>query len=250
MGEVVKLRRHALASKKDREGRGTRSGHSNPAGQLSENQRSVRSSRRTWMSAPFSMAPNFFVSPSARQLTVERSSLSNSAYARAIDNNCSMPVMDEISVNLLRKSTAILPRAPEREAGYFTGMELGEIIAWIDRRKAAKGFKSYAAIEKEARLGRGTLQNLFNTVRRGYGSLPKQGTLTKLARTLGDAPPKLLTEPVKPLPGRKLSGEKNQAAPVHQLQAEIIKLQRYIGRAERKIASLREAIKILERKAG
>ena len=55
------------------EGRATSVGQIALAGQFSENQFMVFSKRRTWMSAPNSIAASFLVSPSARQLTVERS---------------------------------------------------------------------------------------------------------------------------------------------------------------------------------
>lgn len=52
-------------------GRAMPDGQSRFDGQWSENHCMVFSRRRTWISAPASIAASFFVSPSARQLTVE-----------------------------------------------------------------------------------------------------------------------------------------------------------------------------------
>lgn len=137
-----------------REGRGTPSGHSLPDGQFSENQIIVFSSRRTCMSAPRSSAPNFLVSPNARQLTVDSSMPSMSAYACATERSWSIPVMTEISVNLPHQSRVMLPHASFLTSGYSTAMKTkenirAELLKWVAAGLTSKKLKP-AAAEKKA----------------------------------------------------------------------------------------------------
>jgi hypothetical protein len=179
---VVFPRRHARAS-----GRGTPSGQG-VAGQLSENHCRVRSRRRDCISAPDSSAASFLVSPSARQLTVDKPSPSWAAKARATVNNCSVPVMPAYSVGLPEKSIAILPSASARHDGYATGMDLAAVLAIIDRER---GKRRDHAIEQLA----GTpdaIRNMRRTLRGEARSEPTVRTLTALARALEIEPARLL----------------------------------------------------------
>lgn len=178
MGILLRFPHQARAST---EGRGTSAGQGT-AGQFSENQRIVRSSRLTWMSAPASMARSFLVSPSARQLTVERSRSLATAYACATASSCSMPDMTAISVKLPSKSTGILPQEVDNRSGYTTGMEPYELLELIEREHA-KGRK-YAAMEREAEVPPGSIQNLKKSVKNGTHRT-KQETIDKLAAVVG-----------------------------------------------------------------
>lgn len=224
MGIVIDLfpRAHAHAST-DTAGRGT-SGGQGASGQFLENQRSVRSSRRTWMSAPSSMAPSFLESPSARQLTADSSRPVIDAYARATVSKCSMPSMPPISVELPRKSTAILQRDRLASSGYFTGMwGAKEIQAWVDRRKEAMDIRSDAEVER--RSGKKfIIQNLRK------GNKPKIDGLTALAKALDDWPSEIF-------------GPTTTESAVELLRAEQLEHQKAIEGIEL-------AIKILERKTG
>lgn len=136
-----KARRHARASSDApaaaSEGRGTSEGHG-PSGQLSENHCIARSSRRTCISAPPSIAVNFLPSSKARELTVVSETPSNAAYARATVSSASMLAIPQISVNLPGKSTAILPDARVVGSGHSTGMDWRPLITLIDKALAAK----------------------------------------------------------------------------------------------------------------
>lgn len=244
MGIVLELRRrrHARASAVDLVGRGIPEGHARPEGQLSENQRIVRSSRRTWMSAPPSMAPSFFESPNARQLTVESSRPSADAYVRAIVSNCSMPSMPPISVKLLPKSTAFLLRDHHGGSGYSTGMWTAkEILVWIDRRKKALGIPSDAAVERLAKKS-SIVQNLRKTVRNGRGSIPKIAGLKALAAALQDWPSEIFGE-TSPLDGTPSSD-------LERLRAEQAMHRQKEEEHRRKAEAIEIAIEVLERKAG
>ncbi len=127
---------HARASTVEGDGRGTPEGQSEP-GQLSENHCNARSSRRTCMSAPPSIAESFLPSSSTRELTVESGTPSIAAYARATASRCSMPFMDAISVSLPHKSTVILPSASDVDFGHSTGMGTpAELLFRIQQRMA------------------------------------------------------------------------------------------------------------------
>jgi transcriptional regulator with XRE-family HTH domain len=184
LSEIRKRRGHADASAGAGKGRGTPSGQAAPAGQLSENHCIVLSSRRTWMSAPPVNAPSFLVSPSARQLTVDKSKRSLSAYARATISSCSIPVISGLSVDLPEMSTAILPDAPELAGGYFTAMDREQLLAWIEAGLKAKNLKA----DRAAKLA--GHPDMIRNLRRGV-SIPKIGALRALARIIGDPPPGL-----------------------------------------------------------
>lgn len=216
MGGIViafPKRGHSAASTADGAGRGMSDGQS-ALGQWSENHCIVLSSRRTLMSAPPSIAPSFLESPSARQLTADKASRSASAYVRATVSNFSMPVMPETSVKLLRKSTAFLLRDAPFHSGYLTGMELKDILAWIDERLAANKLSDTKA-EKRAKTP-SLIQNIRKSVKNDYGSLPKGSSLAALAKVLGN-PPAGLLEPIKPL-GRPSS--KSDLSDLEELRAE------------------------------
>ncbi len=192
-GKIVPfVPRHARASRgspssRD-DGRGTSDGHA-PSGQLSENHCIARSSRRTWMSAPDSIAVSFLPSSKARELTVESSIPSSAAYERATVSKCSMLDMTGISVNLPRLSTAILPGARIVGSGYITDMEPTEILAWVDARKKALGIKSDAAVGKKCGH-----PDVVRNMRRGLSS-PKLPALRALAKALGEPPAGLFDMP-------------------------------------------------------
>ncbi len=245
MGSVIRFPElHARASGAG-SGRGTPDGHLAP-GQLSENHCIVRSSRRTCMSAPASIAGSFLVSRSARQDTVEISNPSESAYARATVISCSMPVMTPISVKLLRKSTAILLRDRSVDSSYPTGMELRDVIAWVDARQSALGLSDRQA-EKRANSP-SLIQNMRKTLKKGQGSLPKLGSLRALADVLGDPPPDLF-EPLAALNGRRSQRVNSSADAVARLRAE----QEFYRQKERefrqKAEALETALAVLQRKA-
>lgn len=203
-------------------GRGTPAGHS-ASGQWSENHCIALSSRRTWMSAPDSMAESFLPSSKARELTVERPTPSCSAYVRATTSKCSMLDMAPISVILPRKSTAILPNAPSTRPGYITGMELSEILAWVDFRKAALGIKSDAAVSKKAGH-----PDVIRNMRRGL-SRPKTAALRDLAKVLGNPPPGLFDEP-----------SRSTGLPtIEEMEAELVALRRQAEELEITINVLR-----------
>lgn len=234
--------RHAGTSTADGNGRGTSAGQS-AAGQLSENHCIVFSNRRTWISAPRSIAPSFLVSPSARQLTVDKSKPSDAAYARATVISCAMPLINDISVKLLRKSTANLLRDDPVNSGYSTAMELKDVLAWIDTRKRVLGL-SDAEVEKKA--GRPSLvQNMRKTIKNGHGSLPKVASLRALAEVLGEAPAALL-EPLTPLSGKPSQNDSSALDELRERQA-------YFRQKEIEYKHLADAIDvsiaILEKKA-
>lgn len=116
-------------------GRGMSSGHE-ASGQWSENHCSVRSSLATVIPAPPSIAASRLLSPSARQLTTERSSPVDAPYVRASDSRSLVPIMPAISVSLPQKSTAILPDAQIIEFSKLTAMGKRELITAIDARIA------------------------------------------------------------------------------------------------------------------
>lgn len=195
MGKVIKgrfRRRHARASQVMAHGRDTFEGQSTDAGQWSENHCIVFSKRLTWMSAPRSSAPSFFVSPKARQLTVERSMPSIAAYARAVMRSSSMPFMQSISVKLPLMSTVILPEATIGNSSYITGMGNDEIMQWIEPRLKARKISANRA-SKEAGV-----PDAIRNIKRGL-SKPKIETLWALAKVLGEPPPGLFERVADPL---------------------------------------------------
>lgn len=145
MGDVIKLHARASAgSRTQGDGRGTSSGQG-ASGQWSENHCSVRSNLATVMPAPPSMAESRLLSPSALQLTTDKSMPTDSPYARASDNRSLVPIMPTISVSLPQKSTAILPDAQIVRFSKLTGMSKKELIAAIDARIAEKKTSRSAA---------------------------------------------------------------------------------------------------------
>lgn len=196
MGDVVEFRRHADASigADDGFGRRTPSGQ-DTSGQLSENHCIVRSSRRTCMSAPFSMASSFLVSPKARQLTVDKLISCARAYARATWSNCSVPVMHGISVNLPDMSTAILPDALAVDTGSITAMDAKVILRNIDACLLAQR-RTEHKVSKDAGHP-DAIRNLRRAVARGKArvSLPM---LQAIAKTLKTTPAELQRPDMEP----------------------------------------------------
>lgn len=92
-------------------------------------------------------------------------------------------------------------------------MELTEVLEWIDRQLEAKGLSDLAA-EKASRCP-SLIQNIRKTIKNGHGSLPKPANLAKLAKVLGDPPPRLL-EPLAPL----RANADNESPAVKTLRAE------------------------------
>lgn len=190
MGTLIRF--HARASTGSRgagEGVGREiSDGQSASGQLSENHCSARSRRRTLIPAPACSALIFFPSSKARELTVDNSTRSSSAYARATVSNCSMPVMNRISVSLPAKSTAILPDARPLRPGHITEMELDpfeQFLAVIDRRIAelkADGDKRRLTDNAIAKAVKSP--DVIRNVRR-HISLPKQKARVGLGRYLG-----------------------------------------------------------------
>lgn len=167
-------------------GRGTSAGQGVSAGQLSENQRNVRSRRPTVIPAPPSIARSFLPSRKTRELTVETVNRLLSAYARATVSSPSVPDMTPLWVRLPDKSMGLLPRAHDHLFGYFTEMELKDILAWIDARKEATGLSDLQASKKAGHPY--VIQNMRKTLRNGHGSRPKVETLKDLAKVLGEPP--------------------------------------------------------------
>ena len=119
----------------------TSDGHG-PAGQLSENHCMARASRRTWMSAPASIAASFLPSSNARELTVVSETSAKAAYARATFKSESIPSIPDISVSLPDQSTAMLPDAQLAGPGHPTGMEWQPLLKLIDKALTAKGLSA------------------------------------------------------------------------------------------------------------
>jgi len=101
--------------------------------------------------------------------------------------------MGPILVKLPDLSTAILPSEQSPVVGYFTDMELRDILAWIDAQLPVKGLKDDSASKLSGHPY--AIQNMRKTLRNGRGSLPKAKTLADIARVLG-SPPHGLKEPV------------------------------------------------------
>ncbi len=187
MGSIVRF--HALASAGS--GRGMPAGQGSSAGQLSENQRIVRSSRSTVMPAdPASMASSFLPSLSACELTVENLRFLQPAYTRATVKRLSVPDMPLSIGKITRLSTAKLPRGQNCSIGYSTGMELRDIVTWVDARLKATGLSDRSAGKKAGHQY--AITNMRRTLKNGAGSLPKVKTLADLAKVLGDPPAGLL----------------------------------------------------------
>jgi hypothetical protein len=193
MGKIIRFpRRHSAASAGsafEALGRGTSVGHG-AAGQCSENQSSARSSRRTWMSAPPSIAASFLPSSKARELTVVSGMPSSAAYARATDSKCSMLLIPEISVNLPGLSTAILPDAKSVGSGHLTGMDLTAVLSNIEARLAELD-KSADAVSRAAGKP-DAIRNLRRAIKSGKGGFTMK-TLVALARALETSPEALLS---------------------------------------------------------
>jgi hypothetical protein len=241
MGVVLSFPGHALTSATSgvKGGLGIASGQG-VSGQLSENHCKVRSSRLTWMSAPRSIAGSFLVSPVDRQLTVDKSNRVASAYARATASKWSMPDMQGISVILPNKSTVFLQRAVSVNSGYITGMELKEIVAWVDERKAAKGIRSDLEVERGSGA-KWAVQNMRKGLKTGK-FVPKVGTLEKLANFLGE-PPARLFQPVR-------APHKPPQSEFQRLVAERDACRQKALEFTQRADSIEIAIKILERPTG
>lgn len=194
MARILEFPRHARASDGSTtegagDGLGIPEGHS-ASGQLSENHCIVRSSRRTWMSFPFSSSTSRLESSSARELTADRLIRSISPYARATVSNCSIPFMPAVSVISPRSSRANLPRARVFTVGYPTDMELKSISKRINERLGVLGI---SAAEASRRSGHpDVIKNVRKTAKDGHGSAPKIQTLIHLAGALECDPTWLL----------------------------------------------------------
>jgi hypothetical protein len=174
--------RHMRTSVK---GLGTSGGHSpsSPSGQLSENQRIARSKRPTLISAPSSKARSFLPSSKARELTVERGTSSNSAYARATLSKSLMADIGAMSVSLPVKSTAFLPGVEVFPSGYPTDMELAVILQNIERLLKARGISADEASRKAGHPD--AIRNAKRKLKRGSKGSMRADTLAALARVLG-----------------------------------------------------------------
>lgn len=192
MGVLLRFPRHIRASADSvaGTGRGTSAGQA-ASGQLSENHCIARSSRRTWMSAPPSIAPSFLPSSNARELTVDSPTPSISAYARATDSRCSMLLMPQLSVILPDKSTAILPGAEPVNSGHPTGMDLPAILQRIELRLKTLGLSPDAAAR--AAEVPDAIRNIRRAVEKGKGGINAR-TLSRLAKALKTTPAWLLGE--------------------------------------------------------
>jgi hypothetical protein len=122
-------------------------------------------------------------------------------------------------------------------------MELKEVVEWVDARLNALDLSDTRA-EKKARAP-SAIQNMRKTLRNGYGSLPKVGTLRALAKVLGDPPPGLF-EPLAPLGAKPVSESSDDAV------ARLLEQQRFYREKEQEFKALADAIDvslaILERK--
>lgn len=227
MGEVIRFPVHAAVSPTARQGdgRGTDDGQLSLSGQLSENHCIARSSRRTWMSAPDSIAANFLPSSKTRELTVDSPTRSISEYARATASSCSIPFMTPLSVCVPKKSTVVLPKAKILGAGYSTGMEVSEILEWIERRLVAKDIS--AARASTLAVGH---PDAIRNMQRGFGK-PKIETLQRLAEVLGDPPAGLLY-------GRALDAPQSTLPSLDVLRADLEKAKREVERLQITIETL------------
>lgn len=143
------------------------------------------------MSAPASIAASFFVSPSARQLTVESSMPSAAAYAFATvssESSVAMPVMNGNFTDFVNGNVTVSPSGDDGR--HCVGMDsLKKIVARIDRRLKALGLKD-APASRAAKLSDSTIRNL----RRGAkGEIATKGVN---ARTLAALAPILKTTPI------------------------------------------------------
>lgn len=213
-------------------GRGTPDGHIAPEGQFSENQVIDFSSRRTWMSAPRSSAPNFLVSPNARQLTVDNSMPSMSAYACATERSWSIPVMAEISVKLPHSSRVMLPQANLSASGYATAMKAKdnirtELLKWIDDGLSKTGLKQTAAEKKAGH------SSAIRNLRTGKSDSWSPGVIRDFIGVLGQ-PPAALTKAL--LDGTSALSA-NHMSPIERMEAELAAI-------ERRADELRNAIRV------
>lgn len=151
-----------------------------------------------------------------------------------------MSDISSVLVKLPDLSMAILPRETVGAVGYITGMELAEVLAWINARLKALGRKDEWA-EKQAGHPY-AIRNIRKTVKNGHGSIPKTSTLADLAEVLGEAPAGLL-KPLKPIkpktprsPRQELSDLEKlrvRLAEVRQEEAEILSAIRMIEQVRR-----------------
>lgn len=237
MGDVIRFRRrhHGCASHTstaEKDGRGTLSGQSHPAGQWSENHCKVRSSRLTWISAPRSSAPSFLVSPNERQLTVDKSSPLFAAYARATMSSSSIPFIESLSVKLPRTSRVMLPHDKIFASGYPTAMKAKdnirtELLNWIDDSLSTTRLSESAA-EKRAghasairNLRKGKSQSWQPHIFRAFIGIFGQPPAALMNAMLDTAPPSMA----------------NHTAPVQRMEAELEAI-------ERRAEELRTAIRV------
>lgn len=231
MGVVVRLPNHWCTS---RGGRGTCNGQPSGAGQFSENQIIVFSSRRTWMSAPRSSAPSFLVSPSARQLTVDKSMRAISAYACATERSWSIPVMTEISVKLPHSSRVMLPHAEIIPCGYPTGMKAKdniriELLKWIDEG-LSKTSLSESAAEKKAGH-----PSAIRNLRKGKSQSWQTQIIRAFIGIFGEPPAALMSVMFNGAPTRPA----NHTLSIDEVKAEL-------AASERHSEELRTTIRIME----
>ncbi len=230
MGMIIRPNFHVRASAGARAGRTTPDGHG-PSGQLSENHCIARSSRRTWMSAPPSIADSFLPSSKARELTVERPTPSMSAYARATASNCSIESMLPISVNLPDKSTAILPDAMAVGSGHLTEMtetDWTAVLSNIEARLKTLRMSPHAASKRAGHLD--AIRNLERSIERGKPGMSLK-TLDHLAVVLKTSREALLSSGRVHLP--KIEPEQATTA------VEMLKAQRSL--LDQQISTLEEA---------
>lgn len=123
-------------------------------------------------------------------------------------------------------------------------MELRDVIAWVDARKAELGLSDSQA---EKRSGCPSLiQNMRKTLKGGPKSLPKVASLRKLASVLGEPPPGLF-DPLTPLGAPRNDRPVDDRARLRQ-QLALYRQQEAEARANAE--KIEFALAQLERKAG
>lgn len=143
------------------------------------------------------MAKSFLVSPNARQLTVDKSTLSAAAYARATDKSESMLLMSDDGGSTTASSTGVLPLPPIAAAGHSTAMadkSLKGILKRINRRLTATDMSAQAA-STEAGLSKDAIRNIKRAAEDANGTRSgvQSRTITALAVPLKTTSNWLLT---------------------------------------------------------
>lgn len=234
MGNIVPFPRHGQTSRDslgENVGREMPEGQGAVSGQLSENHRKARSRRRTWMSAPPSMAASFLPSLKARELTVERLTPSSSAYDRAKESSCSILPMRRISVNLPHLSTAILPDAQFVGSGHITEMDLTALLSNIEALLRSKKMSASKASRLAGKPD--AIRNIQRKVRDGVHGGVNTTTIDALAKVLGTTTQELISSARVPAP--LTNGE--------DIQQELESLLAQRGRIDRRIEALEASLK-------